>query len=100
VALRSQLFDVLQREWEGIDQLDRDRRALAFCEALVTATGPSLVLVNGEWGAGKTFFLERCAEILRSARHPKPRVIEFNAWRQSHFKDPLLDVGSREVVCA
>lgn len=75
-----------------MDQLDRDRRALAFCEALVTATESSLILVNGEWGAGKTFFLKRCAEILRSAHDPKPHVVEFNAWRQSHFKDPLLDL--------
>ena len=72
--------------------MDRDRRALTFCEALVTSTDSSLILVNGEWGAGKTFFLERCAEILRCAHDPKPHVVEFNAWRQSHFKDPLLDL--------
>lgn len=92
MALRSQRFDVFGREWANHDQLDRDGRALAFCEALVAATDASLILVNGEWGAGKTFFLDRCAEILRSAHDPKPHVVEFNAWRQSHFKDPLLDL--------
>ena len=98
MALRSQRFDVFGREWASHDQLDRDRRALAFCEALVAAADASLILVNGEWGAGKTFFLDRCAEILRSANHPKPHVVEFNAWRQSHLKDPLLDMTNCMTV--
>lgn len=92
MSLRSQRFDVLEREWARQDHLDRDQRALDFCEALAAATDASLILVNGEWGAGKTFFLDRCAEILRSVHDPKPHLVEFNAWRQSHFKDPLLDL--------
>lgn len=92
MPLRSDRFDVQKRRAVNIDQLDRDQRILAFCEALIFASETSLTLVNGEWGSGKTFFVERCAEILRSARPPKPHVVQFNAWRQSHAKDPLQDM--------
>ena len=92
MVLHSPRFDVPKRGWDSNDHLGRDQRALTFCEGLINSAGASLTLVNGEWGAGKTFFLDRCAEILRSAHDPKPHVVEFNAWRQSHFKDPLLDL--------
>lgn len=92
MPLRSDRFDVPNRRAVNIDQLDRDQRILAFCEDLVSASETSLTLVNGEWGSGKTFFIERCAEILRSSCPPKPHVVQFNAWRQSHSKDPLLDM--------
>ena len=54
--------------------------------------GSSLHLVDGEWGSGKTMFLQMCAAELRQHEPRPPRVLEFNAYSQSYTKNPLLDL--------
>ena len=45
--------------------------------------------LNAEWGQGKTFFLDRFADSLRTWNFP---VAMINAWRDDHADDPLLAV--------
>jgi hypothetical protein len=54
--------------------------------ALVADLGNFVLNVNGAWGSGKTFFVNRWAEQLRQAGHP---VVEFNAWENDSAEDPL-----------
>lgn len=56
--------------------LERYREEEALCFAL-----------DGEWGAGKSFFLRRWAKQLEHIGHP---VIEFNAWENDLSEDPLV----------
>lgn len=43
--------------------------------------------IDAEWGAGKSFFLNRWAQDLRNSGHA---VIEFDAWANDLSEDPLL----------
>ena len=54
--------------------------------ALVADHGNFVLNVNGAWGSGKSFFVNRWAEQLRQAGHP---VVEFNAWENDSVEDPL-----------
>ena len=77
---------------EKPDQLHRKGLVGQFCGELIERPDLHMFLVNGEWGSGKTFFLERCAEELKTIWEPAPRVVEFNAWQKSYLKNPLLDL--------
>ncbi len=58
-----------------------------FLTNALTANTENFVLnVNGSWGTGKSFFVERWAEALRQQKHP---VVEFNAWENDSAEDPL-----------
>lgn len=74
------------------DRLGREGHVKEFCERLMAGEGASLHLVDGEWGSGKTVFLGMCAAQLQQEAPQSPRVFEFNAWTQSHTKNPLLDL--------
>lgn len=54
--------------------------------ALVADPGPFVLNVNGAWGSGKTFFVQRWAADLRNQGYP---VVEFNAWENDAADDPL-----------
>ena len=53
--------------------------------------GHAVVSLDAPWGAGKTAFVRMCSAHLRSQ---EVRVVEFNAWRQSHTDNPLIDLVS------
>ena len=74
------------------DLLDRAGLVQDYCAYLMTGSGASLHLVDGEWGAGKSVFLQMCAEHLRSQEPTPPRVLCFNAWKQGYTANPLLDL--------
>jgi hypothetical protein len=60
--------------------------ATFLTNALVADPGNFVLNVNGAWGTGKSFFVQRWAEQLRQAGHP---VVEFNAWENDSVEDPL-----------
>lgn len=49
--------------------------------------------LNSEWGSGKTYFLKRWHESLRS-HHP---VVYVDAWKQDYSDDPLMTVISSVI---
>jgi hypothetical protein len=58
-----------------------------FLTNALTANHSGFVLnVNGAWGTGKSFFVERWAEDFRKRNFP---VVEFNAWENDSEDDPL-----------
>jgi hypothetical protein len=63
--------------------------ATFLTNALVADGGNFVLNVNGAWGTGKTFFVNRWAEHLRQAGHP---VVEFNAWENDNEADPLTSL--------
>lgn len=83
--------------WTGADEPVRDllgRSGLVeeYCAFLMSGSGASLHLVNGEWGSGKSVFLRMCAGELGRREPSVPRVLEFNAWKQGYTNNPLLDL--------
>lgn len=49
--------------------------------------------LNSEWGSGKTYFLKRWHESLRT-HHP---VVYVDAWKQDYSDDPLMTVISSVI---
>ncbi len=46
-----------------------------------------VLAVNGEWGMGKTFMLERWSKDMEVAGHP---VVRFNSWENDFTPEPLV----------
>lgn len=75
--------DLLGRKTEGED-------LLYFLEKRYEKKGTEdgfVLAVNGKWGAGKSFFVERVCKEAEKRRHP---TFIFNAWENDFTKDPLL----------
>ena len=67
----------------GNDRLDRTAEVKEFCADLTQAELPLLVAIDGEWGSGKSAFVQMCAAHLASEHRGQMVVVRFNAWRQS-----------------
>ncbi|MFZ6761012.1 KAP family P-loop NTPase fold protein [Undibacterium sp. Ji50W] len=78
--------------WTG-DLLDRKAEGanlLYFLQQryIKKAGEPGFVLaLNGDWGSGKTFFIERVCRDATNFKHP---TFVFDAWKNDFTKDPLL----------
>jgi predicted KAP-like P-loop ATPase len=80
--------------WEG-DLFDRAASARVlhklvlqkFKEEQYNSVEALCFSVDGDWGAGKSFFLKRWAQDLRNQQHA---VIEFDAWANDLSEEPLL----------
>ena len=74
------------------DHLDRERYAQFLTEFLShqDQEKPYVLNLNSGWGTGKTYFLKRWTEDLKT-RHP---VIYIDAWRDDHSDDPFMTVIS------
>lgn len=79
------------------DLLDRKSDAVFLADFIMrkSATIPKgadkglVVNINSPWGGGKTFFVERFAQMLKAEGH---RVGLVNAWRDDHAEDPMYAV--------
>ena len=76
------------------DKLNRRQQIEALCRVLLGVEGHAVVLLDAPWGAGKSAFVKMCAAHLRSEDVGSVQVVEFNAWRQSHTGNPLVDLVS------
>ena len=53
---------------------------------------PFAMALDADWGSGKTFFIERWAQDLRSGTDDRPAhtVVTFDAWSADFATDPLV----------
>ena len=71
------------------DVLDRQRFAKPLTDLVSSADdAPFCIAIDGEWGCGKTFLLERW----RIEFSEKGKVIYFNAWEDDFHADPLTAI--------
>ena len=71
------------------DQLERRNVADSLTNLVKAQKGPFVVALNGDWGTGKTFFLERWHKHIEKATDGCD-VIYYNAWKDDFFEDPLV----------
>ena len=76
------------------DKLERRVYAPVLTSLVGDSHEPLVVALNGGWGTGKTFFLQRWG---RGFEEPVPgkvsgRVIYFSAWQDDDIDDPLLAI--------
>lgn len=74
--------------WEG-DVLERSQYAKNIREMLADETEALVVAVNGKWGCGKSFFLQRFAKEYESGKNGGVCVY-LNAWESDYLSNPLL----------
>ena len=69
------------------------RRELAegFVKLLQSMPGPMTIALTAPYGGGKTWFLERCAHLLKASNVP---VVKLNAWETDYAKEPLAPLIS------
>ena len=91
VQIRFDDFVVDENEPFERDSLDRQRGVETLCRLIVRVESAAVVAVNGRFGSGKSVFLKMCAAHLRGQ---DVAVAEFNAWQQSHTREPLVDLVS------
>ena len=75
------------------DRLERSDIAVALTNLIAEEQEPLVVALNGGWGTGKTFFLERWVQSVCGgslAGKERPCVISYNAWQDDDLEDPLL----------
>ncbi|MEB5930972.1 KAP family NTPase [Pseudomonas mosselii] len=68
------------------DLMDRKPSADFLTKYLLSNTHVKVLNVNSQWGAGKSFFLERWANML-SEKHV---CVRFNAWETDYSAEPLV----------
>ena len=71
------------------DVLERQKFAKPLTDLVISAgDAPFCIAVDGEWGSGKTFLLERW----RAEFSEKGKAIYFNAWKDDFHADPLTAI--------
>ncbi|MCY4653441.1 MAG: P-loop NTPase fold protein [Dehalococcoidia bacterium] len=75
----------------GDDLLNRKDLADNLTNLVRDLEDPSLsICIDGAWGTGKTFFLERWKYHLEKVGFPSP--IYFNAWEDDFIENPLISI--------
>ena len=73
--------------------LDRADFSKELSELVADAEEPLVVALNGAWGTGKTYFLDRWIQSMRNMKgegRAPTFVISYNAWQDDDVDDPLL----------
>ena len=74
--------------WDA-DRLDRSKFATTLREMICEEQEALVVAVNGKWGSGKTFFLERFGKEYESSEI-NGVCVYLNAWECDYLSNPLL----------
>lgn len=69
------------------DVLHRKENAAFLTRVVSMSKEPTTIFLNGRWGSGKTYFLDRWS---LSLEKKGAQVIKFDAWRDDVFNDPFL----------
>lgn len=74
----------------GIDDI---LARLAYRVEAVSVEDNVCVSLNGEWGSGKTFILEKFESKLREGiNKEKYLVVKYDAWKNNFYSDPLIAI--------
>ena len=90
--LRPSEFEVDGDDPFGNDAVGRESQIRPLAEVIAAEERPAVVSVDGAFGSGKTSFLKMLAAHLRLDHGVD--VVSFNAWQQSHTREPLTDIAS------
>lgn len=74
------------RPWHD-DKLKRQALADALTNLIANQEHPLVISLDGKWGTGKTFFLQRWHRTLKDQGY---RTVYFNAWKDDFCDDPLI----------
>ena len=73
------------------DKVGREAFVRELCSRIMAQEQAAVVAITGGFGTGKSVVLQMCSAVLRDQG---ATVTEFNAWQQSHSRNPLIDLVS------
>ena len=82
---------------EKIDILNRDEfinHVVSIVNKIAGNKTNMTFAINGEWGCGKTFVLDKIQERLENDESKKFLVIPYNCWQYDYYEEPLVAIVS------
>ena len=76
--------------FDDSDLLDRKPLSAYLTQLVDTIEDPLVIAVDGTWGSGKSFFLQRWVGAHRSQNDGKAIVVYFDAFAHDYLDDPLI----------
>lgn len=80
--------------WEDDVSHILNKKAEFYTNALLSTKECYVLNLNGAWGTGKTFFVERWAKDLQKKEFP---VVIYNAWQNDCDGDPLVSLAAQII---
>ncbi len=80
--------------WEDDASHILNKKAEFYTNALLSTKECYVLNLNGAWGTGKTFFVERWAKDLQKKEFP---VVIYNAWQNDCDNDPLVSLAAQII---
>lgn len=92
------LVETIERGYrEKIDILNRDEfinHVVSIVNKIAGNKTNMTFAINGEWGCGKTFVLDKIQERLENDESKKFLVIPYNCWQYDYYEEPLVAIVS------
>ncbi len=73
----------------GDDALGREKFVNVLTDRVKGGMSPYTISINGDWGTGKTFLLQRWRQQLENEGY---KAIYYNAWEDDFFVNPLVSI--------
>lgn len=89
INARNKEVDVPDKVPFSYDLLGRAKYANNLNKIILSYKGGAVLAINGEWGSGKTKFVEMWGKHLQSVGYP---VVYYNAWENDISEEPLLSM--------
>ncbi|MBR5306585.1 MAG: AAA family ATPase [Oscillospiraceae bacterium] len=80
-------LDILNRK-KFVDQL------VSLIENISNNKTSTCFAINGEWGSGKSFVLDKFEEELNGPYSEKYFVVRYNCWKYDYYEEPLIAIVS------
>ena len=80
-----------------IDILNRDNfinQSVQLIKSISSHKGNSTFAINGEWGCGKTFVLDKIEDRLLKDSSTRFFVVHYNCWQYDFYEEPLVAIVS------
>ncbi len=82
-------INLYEDDFSEPDVLDRAKIGRALSNLLMRFDDPVVVALDGQWGAGKTYFLKRWVGQHSKDHGAEGRVVYFDAFAHDYISDPL-----------
>ncbi|MCQ2479792.1 MAG: KAP family NTPase [Clostridia bacterium] len=85
---------------EKIDYLNREECIEKICNIVLNLSSKKAntsFAINGEWGCGKTFILDKIEERLEADNKNQFAIFHYNCWKQDYYEEPLVAIVSMMI---
>lgn len=87
----------MSNDKEKIDILNRGgfiNHVVKIVKKIAAYKGNMTFAINGDWGCGKTFVLDKIKQKLKEDKNNQFLVIPYNCWQYDYYEEPLVAIVS------